>query len=136
LANTGYDWGSFSTLQNAVTLTRGGTVSDTSDAVSLDLKAGCEVGIDAAYSNHAKATAGLSVYVLRSYDGTNYEVVGDLPWGFEMPFTQNASHYRVFSIDPGATGSFKLLLVWGNTTASSNVTVTTAYRTADVSAAS
>jgi len=136
MANTGYDWGAYAALQSAVVLTTAGTVTNTSSEVDLDVKAGCEVSVAATYSDHVKATSGLTVYVLRSYDGTSYQVVGDEPWGFEMVFTQNATNYIVFNVDPGQAGSFKLLIVWGNTTGSSTVTVTTRYRTADIPAAS
>ncbi len=136
MSNTGFKWGSFATLQDAVVLTQGGTTTNESAAVSLDVKAGCEVSIVAAYSNHAKATSGLTVYVLRSLDGTNYEAAADGPFGFEMAFLQNGTRNRVFAVAPGQVGSFKILLSWGNTTSNSAVTVTTRYRTADIPAAS
>lgn len=137
MANTGYDWdASWTVIDAAIVLTQGGTIVDTSDAVSLDGKAACEVSIDADYSNHAKATAGLRVYVLRDINGTDYEAVADLPWGFEMPFTQAGTNRRSFVVDPGKIGRFKLYLDWGNTTGSSAVTVATSYRCATVPVAS
>ena len=137
MANTGHDWAAaWTTLDAAITLTQGGTTTDTSAEVSLDLKSACEFSIDADYSDHSKTTAGLRVYVLRDVNGTDFEASADNPWGFEMPWTQNSTNRRTFSIDPGMVGSFKILLDWGNTTASSSVTVATSYRTADVPVAS
>ena len=137
MADTGYNWDdSWTTIDAAIALTTGGTVSDTSDAISLDGKAACEVSIDTDYSDHAKATDGLHVYLLRDINGTDYEGVDDVPFGFEMPFLQNGTRRRTFSVDPGMIGSFKILLVWGNTTASSVATTATSYRTATVPAAS
>lgn len=136
MPNTGYDWNSFVVLQNAVTLTTGGTLTNTSTTVSLDKAAGCEVTVSAAYSNHARATGGLQVSLLRTRDGTNWQVAADLPVAVEMVFTQNATRDYVFSVDPGLIPEFRILLTWLNTTASSSVTVTTRYRLADVPVAS
>ena len=123
-------------MDAAITLTQGGTVTDTSDAISCDGKAACEVSIDADYSNHAKATAGLLVYILRDVNGTDYEAVAGLPWGFEMPFTQAGTHRRTFTVDCSQVGNFKINLTWGNTTGSSSVTVATMVRFATIPVAS
>ena len=137
MADTGYNWDdSWTTIDAAIALTTGGTIADTSDAISLDGKAACEVSIDVDYSDHAKATDGLHVYILRDVNGTDYEDVDDLPWGFEMEFTQNGTNRRVFSVDPGMISRFKVYLAWGNTTSSSVATVATSYRCATIPAAS
>jgi hypothetical protein len=136
MANTGFDWGSWSVLTNAVVLTTGGTILNTSAAVALDLKAACEISIDAAFSNHARATGGLNVSALRDIDGTNYEDGNSGALKFEQPFVQATTVKKSFSISPGDFGSFKIRLDWLNTTASSNVTVTVRYRLADIPAAS
>lgn len=128
--SAGYQWGAFATLQTAVTLTTGGAVINNSDPVDLDGVAACEVAVDAAYSDHAKDTAGLRVRVLRSYDGTNYQDEDDLPYAVELPFTQDGANRMVFSVDPSQVGSFRLQLDWGNEEAGSHVTVTTRFRTA------
>ena len=136
MANTGHDWGSWTVIDAAIVLTTGGTVSDTSAVIDLDKLSGCEVSIDADYSNHAKATGGLEIKILRDIDGTDYEADADEPWGFEMPFVQSGTRRRTFNVDPGQVSKFKLLLKWLNTTADSNVTVATAYKKADVPVAS
>lgn len=137
MAETGFNWdAAFTAIDASIVLTQGGTITDTSAAISLDGKAACEVSITAAYSNDAKATSGLTVSVLRTYDATNYQVAADLPWAVEMVFTQNATRIFVFAIDPGQVGSFQILLTWGNTTGGSAVTVATAYRAATIPKAS
>lgn len=136
MANTGHDWGAWATIDAAIVLTQGGTTTDTSAEIDLDIKSACEVSIDVDYSNHAKATGGLSVYVLRDVNGTDFEAIADLPWGFEMPFTQNSTNRRTFTVDPGSVGSFKIYLSWANSTGSSVATVAMMYRTADVPKAS
>jgi len=138
MANTGHDWGAWANIDadQPVTLTTAGTITDTSDAVDLDIKSACEVSIDADYSDHAKATGGLSVYVARDINDTDYEVVADGAWGFEMPFTQAGTHRRAFAVDPGQIGKFKIITVWANTTGSSNVAYTIKVRTASVPLAS
>lgn len=134
MADTGYNFAdSWTTLQNGVTLTQGGTVEDISSAVSLDGYAGMELAIKAVYSNHAKATAGLSVYFERDANDA-YEDDADGPFGFEMPFTQNATHRRTVLLGPAS--NYKVHLVWGNTTSSSAVTVTTSHKKASIPAAS
>lgn len=134
MADTGFNFeDSFTTLQDEVTLTQGGTTEDTSSAIAMDGKAGVEVAIKAVYSNHAKATAGLKVYFCRDANDA-YEVAGDGPMGFEMPFTQNDTHRRTVFLGPAS--NYKIHLVWGNTTSSSAVTVTTSYKKATVPVAS
>ena len=134
MADTGFNFeDTWTTLQNGVTLTQGGTVENVSDAVSLDGYVGAEIAIKAVYSDHAKATAGLSVYIERDANDA-YEDDADGPFGFEMPFTQNSTHRRTILI--GAHSNLKVHLVWGNTTGSSAVTVTTSYKKVSVPAAS
>ena len=134
MANTGHDFAAnWTTVQDGVTLTQGGTVESISDAVSLDVTSCTEIAIKAVYSNHAKATAGLSVYIARDANDA-YEDDADGPWGFEMPFTQNDTHRKTITFGPAS--NIKIHLVWGNTTGSSAVTVTTSYKKADIPAAS
>jgi hypothetical protein len=136
MADTGYNWGAWTQCGvEAVVLTTGGTILELSDAIDLDNKAACEVSIAATYSNHAKATGGLEVGILRESNGT-YQAQADIVAGWEMVFTQNATRLEVVSVDPKYMGTFKVMHDWNNTTASSNVTITTRYRTATIPVAS
>ncbi len=137
MSNTGYQWdAAWTTLQNAVTLTQGGTVEDLSAAVSNDGKAACVVSVDADYGNYAKATAGLKVFVLNDVNGTDYEDDADGAWGMELNYTQAGTNRLTFAVPADVFASFKILLQWGNSTASSTVTVTTSYWQATIPAAS
>jgi hypothetical protein len=137
MADTGFNWDdAWTTLQNAVTLTTGGTTTNASTAVNNDGKADCVVTVTATYSNHAKATAGLSVYILADVDGTNYEAIADGAWGIEMVFTQNSTNRISIPVPASKYPAFKVYLSWGNTTSSSNVSVTTRYKQATIPVAS
>ena len=137
MSETGYNWDAEWTLVDAaIALTTAGTVNDTSAAISLDGKAACEVSVDTDYSDHAKATAGLGIYILRDVNGTDYEGILDLPFGFEMPFTQNGTNRRTFSVNPGQVSSFKIYQAWGNTTANAVATTATYVRFATIPVAS
>lgn len=136
MADTGYNWGAWTQCGvEAVVLTTAGTILEISDAIDLDGKAACEVSIEATYSNHAKATGGLEIAILGECNGT-YQVQADIGFGSEMIFTQAATNRDHISVDPQQYGTFKIMHNWNNTTASSNVTITTRYRTATIPVAS
>jgi len=136
MAETGYNWGAWTQCGvEAVVLTTGGVILEISDAIDLDGKAACEVSIEATYSNHAKATGGLEIAILGECNG-NYQVQADIGVGFEIIFTQNDTRRERFSVKPREYGTFKVMHDWNNTTANSNVTITTRYRTATIPVAS
>jgi len=110
--------------------------TDTSAAIDLDVKASIEISIDADYSNHAKATGGLFVYILRDINGTDYESEADGPWGFEMDFLQAGTRRRTFVLSGIDFSRFKIFLDWDNSTASSAVTVATKYQKSSIPVAS
>lgn len=132
---TGIDWPLSWTQEFSGTLTQGGTDTDTSDAIDLDVKASIEITIDADYSDHAKATGGLFVFILRDINGTDYESEADNPLGFEMPFVQNGTRRRSFVLQGIDFSRFKIHLDWDNSTANSAVTVVTNYQKSDIPAA-
>jgi len=135
MPDTGLNWdNSWTTIDAAITLTQGGTTTDICAVVDCDGKAACEISIDADYSNHAKATGGLFVYVLRDINGTDYEDETDKPWGYEMPFVQNGTRRRTFTVEK--ISKFKILLDWDNSTGSSEVVVATMKKYATVPLAS
>ena len=137
MADTGYNWEADWTEEYSGTLTQGGTTEDTSAALSLDGKAAIAISVDVDYSNHAKATGGLFVWILRDINGTDYEVEADNPWGFEMVFTQNSTNRIQFVLSAQEFGpSIKILLDWDNSTGSAAATVVTKYKFATIPAAS
>ncbi len=135
MADTGYNFeDTWTTLQSAVVLTQGGTVENISATpIAMDGKAGVEITVKAVYSNHAKATAGLKVYIERDANDA-YEDNADEPYGWEMPFTQNGTNRNTIFFGPAS--NLKVHLVWDNTTANSVVTVTTSYKRATIPVAS
>lgn len=136
MPDTGINWEDTWTQEFSGTLTQGGTDTDTSAEISMDGKYCICITVDADYSDHAKATGGLSVYILGDINGTDFESENDEPWGFEMPFSQNGTRRRSFVIYGGDYPSFKIHLHWDNSTASSSVTVVTKYKYGTVPAAS
>ena len=136
MADTGYNWGAWTQCGvEGVVLTTAGVILEISDAIDLDGKAACEVSIEATYSNDAKLTGGLEIAVFGECNAT-YQVQADIVAGFEMVFTQAATRRERFSVDPQQYGTFKIMHDWNNTTAGSNVTITTRYRTATIPVAS
>jgi len=138
MTDAGINWPLSWTGEYSGTLTTGGTVTDTSAAIDLDVKESIEISIDADYSNHAKATGGLYVYILRDVNASDYEIdpvtdSNSKPWGFEMAFSQNATIRKTFTLYGIDISRFKIFLHWANTTASSNVAIVTSYQKSVVS---
>jgi hypothetical protein len=137
MADTGYNWdASWTAIDAAIVLTQGGATTDTSAEIDLDGKAACLISIDTDYSDHAKATGGLFVYLLRETGDDSDEVEADNPWGFEMPFTQNGTNRRVFPISAADFQKFKIHLDWDNSTGSSVATTRTDIKYATIPVAS
>lgn len=138
MADTGINWdAAWTAIDTALAHQEGEASAESISAViDLDGKAACTITIDVDYSNHAKATGGLFVYLLADINGTDYEVEADGPWGFEMPFTQNDTHRRKFFVDPKTYNKFKLMLDWDNSTTDSIATVTTKVKYGTIPVAS
>jgi len=137
MADTGYNWdANWTAIDAAIVLTQGGTTTDNSATIDLDGKAACLISIDTDYSNHAKATGGLSVYIVREVGDGNFEVEADGAWGFEMVFTQNSTNRRVFFLSAAQYQKFQIHLDWDNSTGSSVATTKTDIKYATIPVAS
>ena len=137
MPDTGYNWdANWSVIDAATVLTQGGTITDQSAEIDLDGKAACLISIDSDYSNDAKATAGLSISILRDIDDTVYESSKGAAVKFEMPFTQNDTERKTFFLSAQQFQKFVLVQDWGNTTGGSSVTTATAIKYATIPAAS
>ncbi len=136
MANTGYSWSSWANIDAAIVLTQGGTITDFSAVQTLEVKSSALISIDTDYSNHAKATGGLFIFIVKESSDGNYEADADLPWGFEMPFTQNATNRKIFYVSGLQYNKFKIFQRWDNSTASSVATTLTAIKTSNVPVAS
>jgi len=102
----------------------------------LDNKAACLISVSTVYGDQSKATQGLVVGICRDIDGTNYEIIVDKPWTFEMEFVQDGTRKRTFFLSAAQYQKFKLLLDWNNTTTDAIATSTTKIKYATIPAAS
>jgi hypothetical protein len=137
MADTGYNWdANWTAIDAAVVLTQGGTTTDNSATIDLDGKAACLISIDTDYSNHAKATGGLFVYIVRETGDGSFEAEADGPWGFEMPFTQNGTNRKVIFLSAAQWQKFQIHLDWDNSTGSSVATTRTDIKYATIPVAS
>ena len=137
MADTGYNWeASWTVLDAAIALTVAGTITDQSAEIDCDGKAAILISIDTDYSDHAKATAGLKISILRDIDDTVYESANGASVVFEMPFTQNATERKTIALDCSQFQKIVLVQDWGNTTGSAVATTATAYKFATVPVAS
>ncbi|MBW2093283.1 MAG: hypothetical protein JRI80_00205 [Deltaproteobacteria bacterium] len=119
---------SFSVIDAAITLTEGVTESNTSAELDLDGKSVSIVTIDADYSDHAKATGGLVIRIIRAIDASDYESDDGAAIMFEMPFTQNGTERKSFPLSANQFSKFKLKMDWLNSTSGSSVTIATAIK--------
>ena len=137
MADTGVNWdGTWTAIDAAIALTQGGTTTDTSAEIDMDGKYCAAISIDTDYSDHAKATGGLYVYLIRETGDDSDEAEADGPWGFEMPFTQNGTNRKVFTILASDFPKFKIHLDWDNSTASAVATTRTDIKYATIPPAS
>ena len=137
MADTGYNWdAAWSVVDAAIVLTTGGAITDSSAEIDLDGKAACLVSIDVDYSDHAKATGGLFVHIIRETGDGSFESRADGAWGFEMVFTQNSTNRKVFALSAANYQKFKILLDWDNTTANAVATTQTDIKYATIPVAS
>jgi ABC-type glucose/galactose transport system permease subunit len=138
MADTGFNWGSWAAMQKGAGDWTADAIADngteTGDETSLDGIAACEIGI-AAYEDNTGAIDGdVTVYVLGTVDGTNFEetTIGT-PWSFLFTPVQNDTVYKRISIDPAHYGSFKLAI---KNEGGQELAFTVKYRTATVPVAS
>jgi len=137
MADTGYNWDTnWTAVDAAIALTTGGTIADNSETLDLDGKAACLISIDTDYSDHAKATGGLFVSIVRETGDGSFETKVGGAWGFEMPFIQNSTRRRVFFLDASQYQKFQIRLDWANTTANSVATTRTDIKYATIPVAS
>jgi hypothetical protein len=135
---TGYDWdANWTAVITAETLTEGGTISNNGEAneIDLDNKAACLLSFSASYSNHAKATSGLTFSVRRDVDDTLWETIDSASLPFEMAFIQNSDSLKTIALSAAQFQKFVIQADWGNTTGSSDVTYSIKAKFATIPAA-
>jgi hypothetical protein len=110
----GYQWSAWSFVQASAADIDATAVNNaaelTSDEISLDGKAACEIALASAEDNTGACAGTSYCYILgQGGDGT-WQVTADFPLvGAAWTQTQNATNRRVFDVLPSQFGSFKLL---------------------------
>ena len=104
MVNTGFEWGDWELVPddinpsidwNNIEIDHGD--DKTSGIMNLDVKAGCEVGVDVQYSAHAVAE-GLKVHVLREVSNEIFEDEDSGPWGVKLNYANNGRRFKTFSV--------------------------------------
>jgi len=137
MAETGYNWGAWAFVQESASdwdadaLADNGT--DTSDALSLDGKAACIIGIGLYEDNTGAIDGVVTVYVLGETDVAYEETTIGSPWAFTITPVQNDTVYKQFAIDPKYYDSFKIAV---KNESGQELAVTVKYKTATIPLAS
>lgn len=139
MANTGYDW---DTSWTAVTKSGTGdwtnldianSANAGSAAISQDIKAATEVGVDLYEDNTGAISGVVTVFLLGDVDGTNYEAITGCPYSFTVTPIQNTHYYFRFRVLGSDFSSFK---VWIANACGQTLTTTVKYKQATIPAAS
>ena len=136
MADTGYNWDANWTTIDAATVLTKGDPPDISAELDLDGKAACLISFDTDYSNHAKATSGLTISILRDVDDTDYESVNGAAVRFEMPWSQGGTERKTIFLSAEAFQKFVIRQDWDNTTDGATATTATAIKYATIPVAS
>lgn len=107
----------------ASTVTNGSTA--TTAAISQAAKTATEIAITIVYGG--TATAGAIIYLLRDVDGTNYEAVADVPYGFTMPYSASTTYRRAFAVQGTDASRFKVMV---SNPSGASITATVSYQQA------
>ena len=137
MADTGYNWGAWGAMQKGASDWTADALADNAneggDATDLDGKAACEVGI-AALEDAGAIDGVVTVYILGTADGTNYEEydIGS-PYSFAFSPTASDTVYLRFNVDPNSYGTFK---IWLLNESGQEIDFTLKFRTATIPVAS
>lgn len=125
--NPNWDTSWTTTSINADALTPSDTIQ-TASPISNDGKAVTEISISVTYDSGA--VGGITVYVLRDVNGTDYEDPdNDLPWGFAMPYAVSTTCHRLFSIPGNMISKFHIYI---SNDSGDDATVTVSYKQATI----
>ena len=123
MANTGHDWGAWAFVQLASSDWDADALADdatdTSDAITVDIKSACMIGMAFTEDNTGAVVANsVTVAILGTFDDTTYEDAPGLagaqvgnPMKFKITPVQNDTVYIQFSIDPRDYHLFKICVV-------------------------
>lgn len=106
MADTGFNWAATAELDAMGSVADG--ADDTSPALDLDGKAACQIGLTILASDVA-VDGVVTIFVLGCVDDVNYETMTDgSAWSFTVTPEQDATVYKVFSVDPSMYAKFKI----------------------------
>jgi hypothetical protein len=142
MADTGYNWGTAAHITystgsdiDGIAVADEGTL--TSDAVSLDGKAACEVSVVTYEDNTGACDGNVNVYVLGTDNDPDSEGWQDSAdpgvMAYAIDQAQNATERLVFSIDPQQVSRFKIYVY---NQAGQGIALTVNYNTATIPVAS
>ena len=140
MANTGFNWAAAVFAKDAgggdwdadAIADNGSIISNT--AISMDVKATCEVGIMLVEDNTGAIDGVVTVYVLRTCCGLgDEEITTGSPWSYTITPVQNDTVKHGFSIDGGSYSDFKIAV---KNESGQELAVSVKYKTADIPVAS
>jgi hypothetical protein len=146
MANTGIKWGSYAFAQISAADWDGVAINDDagqlSDALDIDLKVPCQIGITIVEDNTGAVVANsVTIAILTTPDGTNWEDPPGLagaqvgsPYKFVVTPVQNDTVYITFAILAGQFGPDPKIYILNES--GQQLVVDVKYRTADVPVAS
>jgi len=113
---TGYQWSAYAFLTystgtdiDAIDVNDEATL--TSDEVDLDGKAACEIAVEWVEGNDGACDGDVYVHVCREDGDGDYQTIDDDPsLGAVIDAEQNTTRYKMFAVDPGEMGTFKILV--------------------------
>ena len=114
MADTGFHWGAWAFATKAAggdwdaSALADNATTGSPALISLDGKAGCEVGIALAEDNTGAIDGDVTVYVLGDTGIDEEEATLNTPWSFTIRPIQNDVFYKRFNVDPGSYGSFEI----------------------------
>lgn len=116
MADTGYNWSAWAFMDyssgtdvDAIDLNDEATL--TTDEVDLDGKAACEIACEWVEGNDGACDGYVYVYLLREDGDGDYQTINDnIDPIIVIDAEQNTTRIGVGNVNPGAVGSFKILV--------------------------
>lgn len=115
MADTGYNWGAWAFVQESASDwdadLLADNATDTSDALSLDGKAACIIGIGLTEDGTGAIDGVVTVFVLGETDVAYEETTIGSPYQFQITPVQSDTVYVQFSVSPQHFDNFKIAVL-------------------------
>lgn len=140
MAETGYNWSASAAMQKGGGAWAADNIShgtwEQGDAVNLDGKAACEIGVKIEEGDSDSVTGDVILAICGMVDGTNYEdYTQDVCWKRAVTPVSGDIVYVHQAIDPSHYSAFKLA-IYNGAGASTDLDISVYIRTATIPAAS